>query len=473
MLFNTLTFAVFFLTLLGILSVLPRRFANATLLVASAVFYGAWDWRFLGLLGFSSLFNYWCGLRIAPASGTARGRWMAFNATVNLAILGFFKYYNFFAGGLNGLLNTLGVGAALPLLEIVLPLAISFYTFHCLSYTIDIYRRQLPPTRSLVDFSLYLLLFPHLVAGPIVRASHLLPQIARDRYPTTRDWQEGLFLIFWGLFKKLVVADNLGPKADRLFSGNTATAGEVVLGVLAFAFQIYADFSGYTDMARGTARLLGFHFDLNFRFPYLATDPQDFWRRWHISLSQWLRDYLYIPLGGNRHGEFRTYLNLLLTMVIGGLWHGAAWNFVLWGAYHGSLLCAHRFYESRVRPALRWADRVHRTKASALLVVPLMFAFTLYGWLLFRAASFEQITNFTTSLMTFHGGVKSIQVSELGRQAFYFLPMCAFEGFLVWRGKTELVFESWWANSLLYVLLIYLTILFGASGGDQFIYFNF
>lgn len=473
MLFNTLTFALFFITLLGLLRFMGHRAGNWTLLLASGVFYGAWDWRFLGLLAFSSVFNFWNGAQLAQAEGASRRRWMVLNVTVNLAVLGFFKYYNFFAESLNAILQAIGLDSFLPVLQIVLPLAISFYTFHCLSYTIDIYRRQLAPSRSLVDFSLYLLLFPHLVAGPIVRAAHLLPQIEQPRRTTTRDWQEGLFLIFWGLFKKCVVADNLAPKADQLFRLQQAAAGEVFLGVLAFAFQIYADFSGYTDMARGTARVLGFHFDLNFRFPYAATDPQDFWRRWHISLSQWLRDYLYISLGGNRRGELRTYLNLMLTMLIGGLWHGAAWNFVLWGGYHGTLLCVHRFYDLKIRPALPGAQAFHHWPLSRFAAVPLMFAFTLYGWLLFRATSFDQIQAFTRSLATFQGGFPSFDAGDLARQAIYFLPMLALDGVLMWRGTTELVFRQWWANSLTYLVLIYLTLFLGASGGDQFIYFNF
>lgn len=473
MLFNSLTFAVFFII---VLAFIPRRnvgAANTFLLVASAVFYAAWDWRFLPLLAFSAVFNYACGGQIAAADGRARKSWMIFNVTVNLLILAFFKYYLFLTESFQQALLAVGVEVSLPAISITLPLAISFYTFHCLSYTIDIYRRDLEPAWSLKDFSLYLLLFPHQIAGPIVRASKLLPQISSPRIVRPEDWQSGLFLIFWGLFKKMAVADNLGPKADKVFALSQASAPEVALGVLAFCFQIYADFSGYTDIARGTARLLGFHFDLNFKAPYLATDPQDFWRRWHISLSQWLRDYLYVGLGGNRKGRFNTYRNLMLTMVIGGLWHGAAWNFVLWGAYHGLLLCLHRFYQTQVQPAFESLQKFHRSIAGHAIAVAVMFVFTLYGWLLFRAVSLDQIGAFTGSLMDWKSLFNRQLLVGMAGQAVYFLPMLALEGWMLRRQVSEVVFRSAWANGALYFLLVVLVILMGAYGNDQFIYFNF
>jgi D-alanyl-lipoteichoic acid acyltransferase DltB (MBOAT superfamily) len=472
-LFNTLTFAVFFVL---VLALLPRRNverANIFLLIASAIFYAAWDWRFLPLLAFSAVFNFACGNQISDQEGIHRRSWLAFNVLVNLMILVFFKYYLFLTESFQALLAFCGLHVALPKLSITLPLAISFYTFHCLSYTIDIYRRELKPAATLRDFSLYLLLFPHQIAGPIVRASKLLPQISSQRKVTAQDWQCGLFLIFWGLFKKMAVADNLGPKADRLFNLTQASSTEIFLGVLAFAFQIYADFSGYTDIARGTARLLGFNFDLNFRSPYLATDPQDFWRRWHISLSHWLRDYVYVSLGGNRNGSLRTYRNLLLTMVIGGLWHGAAWNFVLWGAYHGLILCFHRFYQGHIQSKSPSLQRLHHSWLGNAIAVAIMFVFTLYGWLLFRAVSIEQVVAFTKSLIDDDILMVRGLLPGLAAQAVYFLPLLLIEGWMHHRGLTELVFESAIANGLLYFILIALSIILGAYGTDQFIYFNF
>lgn len=473
MVFNSWTFAFFFVGVLVVLPWLRLRSANTFLLLASAVFYAAWDWRFLGLLAFSAVFNQGCGQAIHRAEGRARRHWLIVNVGVNLLILGFFKYYGFFAENLNALVSWMGWGSALPTLHIVLPLAISFYTFHCLSYTIDIYRREIAPSESLADFALYLLLFPHLVAGPIVRAATLMPQIAKERQVTPQDWKEGVFLLLWGLFKKAVVADNLGPKADRLFAMNEASAGEVFLGVLAFAFQIYADFSGYTDMARGSARLMGFHFDLNFRFPYLSGNPQEFWRRWHISLSQWLRDYVYIPLGGSRQGEARTQWNLMATMVIGGMWHGAAWNFILWGAYHGSLLSLHRWWQKRAKPHQEAGSFSLPPVLGKAWTVGVMFAFTLYGWLLFRAVSFEQIAHFTVALARPNEWFQTSVLKGVAQQGIYILPLLGMEAWMLRRGQTELVFRSPLANGLLYVVLIYAVILLGSQGGETFIYFNF
>lgn len=473
MLFNSLTFAVFFILVLAFLPRQNTARANAFLLIASALFYAAWDWRFLPLLLFSAVFNYECGRRIETAEGPARKSWMVFNVTCNLLILFFFKYYLFFTTSLQQVLGHWGVNLALPALTLVLPLAISFYTFHCLSYTLDIYRRELKSARSLSDFSLYLLLFPHQIAGPIVRASKLIPQITEPRKVTAEDWQSGLFLIFWGLFKKMVVADNLAPKADRVFALADASAGEVTVAVVAFCFQIYADFSGYTDIARGTARLLGFHFDLNFRFPYWATDPQDFWRRWHISLSQWLRDYLYVSLGGNRGGRWATYRNLMLTMIIGGLWHGAAWNFVLWGAYHGLLLCLHRFYQKHIQSAYPVLENWHRSLLGHGVAMAIMFVFTLYGWLLFRATSLEQVVAFSSSFLVMEGWTAMPIFKGLASQSIYILPMLGLEFWMLRRQQSELIFQSSWANGLLYFLLIAATTILGAYGSDQFIYFNF
>lgn len=467
MVFNSFTYGLFLLAVLTVLPWLRLRAANLFLLAASIVFYVAWDWRFLGLLAFSTVFNFYAGAQIHQAEGTIRRRWLALNIVVNLLVLGFFKYYGFFAENFNSLWAFLGGQAGLPTLQIVLPLAISFYTFHCLSYAIDIFRRQIAPADRLTDFALYLLLFPHLVAGPIVRAARLLPQIAGDRQTTPQDWHAGIFLILWGLCKKAVVADNLAPKADQLFAMQQASSGEVFLGVLAFAFQIYADFSGYTDIARGSARLMGFHFDLNFRFPYFATNPQDFWRRWHISLSEWLRDYLYIPLGGNRHGEARTYVNLLLTMIIGGLWHGAAWNFILWGAYHGALLSAHRVW-------LRLRDRgCVSHPVFKVMSVFWMFGFTLYGWLLFRAVSFEQIVAFTGAFADPSSLAAPEVLNGLAKLLVYIFPMLLVEAWMIKRRVSELVFGSSTGNGLLYLALIYTTLLLGAQSSETFIYFNF
>ncbi len=269
-----------------------------------------------------------------------RKPWLT-SVVTNIGLLGFFKYFDFFTANLHDLLQGLGFHVSLWSLRVILPIGISFYTFQALSYTIDVFRGQIHATDSFFDFLLCVLYFPHLVAGPIQRANSLLPQVTQPR-SVTSDHQR-LHLIFWGYFKKVFIADNVAPIANQLFNIHRQPDGwHTLMGVYAFAIQIYCDFSGYTDIARGVAKLMGFEFMLNFKLPYLAKNPSEFWARWHISLSSWLRDYLYIPLGGNRGGAYKTNRNLMMTMVIGGFWHGAAWNFLLWGFYHGTLLAVHR-----------------------------------------------------------------------------------------------------------------------------------
>ena len=296
------------------------------LLVASYAFYGAWDWRFLGLIVLSTVVDYVVGMSLA-ATGDPRRRQFLVTASIvaNLGILGLFKYAGFFAKSLVGLGASLGVEIPAFALDVVLPVGISFYTFQTLSYTIDIYRGTLKPTRRFLDFALFVAFFPQLVAGPIERASRLLPQVLQPRHVTWEKFGSGSWLILWGLFKKVVIADNLAFLVNAVYATDASPTGwQVVAGTVAFAWQIYCDFSGYSDIARGLARLMGFELMVNFNLPYAARSPADFWRRWHISLSTWLRDYLYIPLGGNQGGALRTYRNLGLTMLLGGLWHGAA-----------------------------------------------------------------------------------------------------------------------------------------------------
>ena len=270
-------------------------------------------------------------------------------------MLGFFKYFNFFADSLHAVFDGLGWQVDFVTLRVLLPVGISFYTFVTMSYVIDVYRREIPPTRDLLDFAVFVAFFPHLVAGPILRASTLSPQIDAPRRISRDQMRDGAWLIAWGYFQKVFVADNLAGLANGVFDpGARPTGINVLLGVYAFAFQIYGDFAGYSNIARGTSKLMGIELIENFRFPYFVRTPQEFWRHWHISLSTWLRDYLYIPLGGNRGGEWQTRRNLLLTMVLGGLWHGAAWTFVLWGVYQGVLLIGYRA-----------ADRVRRRRVSS------------------------------------------------------------------------------------------------------------
>ena len=326
------------------------------LLGASYVFYGNWDVRFLGLLLLSTLIDFCAGIWIQRGrereNRQLMRRVLVASLGSQLAILGFFKYFNFFVSSADALMASIGFNHSIHTLAIVLPIGISFYTFQTMSYTIDIYRGAFRPTRNFVDFALSVAFFPHLVAGPIQRARSLLVQIERPRVVTEEDWARGLTLFGIGLIRKVVIADPAGALADGYFAdpGVYATV-PLACGLVLYGIQIYNDFAGYSEMARGSANLLGFELMRNFRHPYFAVNISDFWQRWHISLSTWLRDYLYIPLGGNRKGRLRTYVNLWLTMLIGGLWHGASWNFVFWGALHGTYLAIYHAWRSWRGPA--------------------------------------------------------------------------------------------------------------------------
>jgi D-alanyl-lipoteichoic acid acyltransferase DltB (MBOAT superfamily) len=359
-LFPTIRFAVFFCLVLPtswLLMPRPVRW-KAMVLVASFVFYGAWDWRFAFLLAGSIVANqvFAVGIQRRIDDDRARKRWTAGAVAANLLALGWFKYVGFLAESADGFLRWFGVGWDVPIPDVALPIGISFFTFQALSYVIDVSRRQLRPVR-LLDFAVYLSFFPHLVAGPIVRASEFLPQLRSPRDPRKVQTTLALWLIAAGLVKKVVVASYLADRAvDPLFALPAEHGGiEALVGVYAYAIQIYADFSGYTDIAIGLALLLGFRFPQNFDAPYTAVSLQDFWRRWHMTLSRWLRDYVYVSLGGNRGARWHLYLNLVLTMVLGGLWHGAAWTFLVWGLLHGLGLATERWLDDRrqrrARPA--------------------------------------------------------------------------------------------------------------------------
>jgi len=415
MLFNSVVFLKFFAAFL-LLYWLARnnlRARNLLIVAASFLFYAWWSpaggskdfpdglagsllaalWqcRFLGLLLVTALVDYSVGLGLQRLQTTrARRSLIALSIATNLAILGFFKYCDFFITSAATALHHLGLSTDLKTLGLVLPVGISFYTFQSMSYAIDVYRRELPATRSLVNFLAYVSFFPQLVAGPIERARHLLPQFEQTRIITRGMLEEGVWLILWGLFKKVALADNFAPLVDIAYGQKEFTAPVVILGTVAFALQIYCDFSGYSDIARGTARVLGFDIMWNFNLPYFATSVREFWRRWHISLSTWLRDYLYVSLGGNRRGAARTYFNLAVTMLLGGLWHGAAWHFVLFGAWHGLGLVV-----NRALPTPKAGQPSLFTQAARWVVT---MVFVLYGWLLFRAESWQQVSAMSGAL---------------------------------------------------------------------------
>jgi D-alanyl-lipoteichoic acid acyltransferase DltB (MBOAT superfamily) len=392
MLFNSTVFLQFFAAFLLLYFLCRKSLTARNLLIVggSWLFYGWWDWRFLGLLIFSGCFDFGVGLLLGRETHARKRKFvLQLSVATNLCLLGFFKYYDFFAGSMGDLLTRLNVPFHASTLGIILPVGISFYTFQSLAYVIDVYRGEMQPTRNLLHYLAYVSFFPQLIAGPIQRGHDLLPQLQRTLTITREMLRQGTWLILWGMFKKVVMADNLASMVEMVFENPAAPGPAVVAGTLAFAFQIYGDFSGYSDMARGFARILGFDLRQNFNLPYFAADLREFWQRWHITLSTWLRDYLYISLGGNRRGPWRTYANLLMTMLLGGLWHGAAWNFILWGGWHGAgLVCTHLWQKRQPvsRPIPVW------------LSLPATFLFVLYGWILFRAGSLDRICGMTSAL---------------------------------------------------------------------------
>ena len=409
MIFNSLEYALFLPTVLALHWALRPRWRTPLLVVASYVFYGAWDVRFLSLLLISTVVDYSVG-RYLERTDDPRHRRLALlvSLATNLTILGFFKYAGFFVESAQDLLTRAGFEPGQASLQFILPVGISFYTFQTMSYTIDVYRHRMPAERSLVTFALFVAYFPQLVAGPIERATRLVPQLRRtDRpAPTAEQVGSGVTLIALGLFKKVVLADQVAPYVEDVFSGpGEAGSLAISLAVVGFAVQIYGDFSGYTDIARGSSRLLSVELMHNFRQPYLSRTITEFWRRWHVSLSEWLRDYLYIPLGGNRGTPSRTYRNLMITMVLGGLWHGAAWTFVAWGALHGVYLAVHRAYRPVAR---RTEDRMRPADLPAVLGT---FALVCIAWVFFRATSFENALDVFGGLMAFRGPAPSFSLT--------------------------------------------------------------
>ena len=470
MFFDSTAYILFLILVVLVYWRLPFRAQNRFLLAASYFFYGWWDWRFLLLMAGSTVVDYIVARKIGSATDPRVKRsLLIFSLVLNFTFLGIFKYFNFFVDSFSHLALFFGL-KDIPVIvwRIILPPGISFYTFQEVAYIVDVYHGRVEPADSLVDYSLFISLFPHLIAGPIQRPSHLLPQVQRPRQWDPAKAFDGLVLILEGLFRKVVVADNCALLANAAFGGhfgppNTMT---VLLGTYAFAWQIYGDFSGYSSIARGSAQLMGFHFMVNFRQPYLAQTLQDFWRRWHISLSTWLRDYLYIGLGGNRLGKVRTYINLMLTMLLGGLWHGANWTFVVWGGIHGVGLAVERFFSGSgdvpESPSFlgRWASRI------------LTFHLVCVAWIFFRIPTFHGAWEQLVGLTHWHWA------PEYGI-ALQFLAVYAFMLFLLdlqlEHSKGEYVFglQPYTVRVAAGFVLCALITLLGANQVSAFLYFQF
>ncbi len=402
MLFNSFIFLIFLGVVLPIFYLLPnKRSKNIFLLISSYFFYGYWDWKFCSLLAISTIVDFYLGQKLFHEDREKQRKiYLTMSMVVNLGLLGIFKYFNFFVDSFSTLTSNFGYDLDFLHLNIILPVGISFYTFQTMSYTIDIYKREMEPTNSFIDFALFVSFFPQLVAGPIERASNLLPQLNHKLKPNKEQIQKGIILIVTGLFKKVMIGDTTGRYVDQLF-GNPELykSPELLAGLILFSIQIYADFSGYSNIARGTAKLLGVELMKNFEQPYLSRNITEFWRRWHISLSSWLKDYLYISLGGNRKGKVRTYINLFATMLLGGLWHGAAWTFVIWGGLHGAYLAIHKAIIGKKKISISYKY----TGLVSLLNFSMKCLFTniivLFTWLFFRVKSLSEAKYFLSKMI--------------------------------------------------------------------------
>lgn len=473
MLFNSVTFLWFFGIVLLLHSLpLPWSLRKLNLLLASYCFYAAWNPPFVLLLWLSTGVDWVAARQMARAQGGQRRAWLALSLAANLGLLGYFKYGGFLLDNFVSLMGFLGVQYQPAAPDIILPVGISFYTFQSLSYTLDIYHRRMAPCRSPLDFALYVAFFPQLVAGPIVRAVDFLPQCLTPRRATAAQLSWGITLLLLGLFEKIVLADALlAPIADKVFIvPERVCCADAWLGALAFSLQIFFDFAGYSTCAIGVALCLGFVLQDNFHFPYAAIGFSDFWRRWHISLSTWLRDYLYIPLGGNRRGARRTYLNLLVTMLLGGLWHGAAWTFVLWGGVHGLLLAAERYGRAHwMLPA--WT----RTRAGQVALAGCTYLVICWTWILFRAQSLADLKSLLLVMVGLRADSGEVMVSTLEMLMVLLLTAATFFlHFLLRERSVEVAAERipWFIRGLL-LAGVAVAIVTSGGGNRSFIYFQF
>ena len=468
MVFSSQVFIFFFLPLFLLCFYLAPRFLRvAVLTLFSYVFYGWWDWRFLFLIVFSTFVDYFCGLRIARTdSQSVRKKFVTLSIITNLLLLGFFKYFMFLSSAMNDIFTVAGMHYPQTLLDfkVILPVGISFYTFQSMSYTIDIYRQQAKPTKNFLDFACYISMFPQLVAGPIVRYSHIERQLRNPEYSLAQFYY-GLQYFIVGLAKKVIIADSVSSISDMYFNAPSPlgySTVDTLVAILAYTVQIYFDFSGYSDMAIGLGLFCGLSFPINFDSPYKAKSLSEFWRRWHITLSSWLRDYLYIPLGGSRRGKLLTYRNLAITMLLGGLWHGASWNFVIWGGFHGGMLAVERMLGER-NPLRLLSD------AGQQMVT---FALVAFAWIFFRASdlSFSLQTIQRLGAFDFHRNLLLQNASSLHVAALVlglFLIFCA-------RNTSEWLPRALYVKTffLAFLFIVSLSFLFGAVS-HPFLYFQF
>ena len=470
MLFNNPKFFIFLLTVIVLLLFGNKTYKKFVLLISSYVFYGLWDWRFLSLIALSTIIDFLLGIQINKTVLPKKRKILLLVSVVsNLGILAFFKYYNFFIDSLQEFIflfsdNSINYNT----LNIILPVGISFYTFQTMSYTIDIYRKKLNPSNSVLDFAIFVAFFPQLVAGPIERAKNLLHQIANFNGIKIQNIKNSFILFFTGYIQKVLIADNLAPISDNCFSNfNELDSIYLISGLIVFSFQIYFDFAGYSNIARGIARIFGIELMINFNQPYFSSNLSEFWKRWHISLSTWLKDYLYIPLGGNKKGEFRTYNNLMITMLLGGLWHGASWNFVLWGGLHGFYLILYKLFDSN--------DKELKSKLPIKIInVIFVYFLVLLTWLPFRTSNISDTYNFLAGVINWSG---IIPISELIFILFLFIILIIIDLPAYYYKSHEYLLKlpRWFQFSIYFIgiLGIALTFLLNQNDVRPFIYFQF
>lgn len=479
MLFNSIDFAIFLpIVFLVYWFVVKKnlRVQNLFLLVASYFFYGWWDWRFLSLIAFSTIIDYWAGRQMSDSleKPSRRKLFLWLSILVNIGFLGYFKYYNFFVSNFVEAFQFFGVSLDVRALQIVLPVGISFYTFQTLSYTIDVYRQKITTTRDFIAFAAFVSFFPQLVAGPIERASNLLPQFFNKRNFNYTKAVDGLRQILWGLFKKVVIADYCAQFVNTIFADhNDYSASTLMLGAVFFAFQIYGDFSGYSDIAIGTARLFGFNLKQNFAFPYFSRDIAEFWRRWHISLSTWFRDYLYIPLGGSRGGILQQVRNVFIIFLVSGFWHGANWTFIIWGGLNALYFLPLLLVKQNRKNLDIVAVNSSFPSVKAIFQIALTFTLTTLAWIFFRAENLTHALEYISGIVnTSLFSVPEIRPTDLFMLLIFFLG-------IEWIGRRDLYalekFGLRWKRPfrLSFYYLLIIMIFWYSQNEQEFIYFQF
>lgn len=491
MLFNSLEFLIFFPVVTLLYFAFPHKVRYIWLLVASYFFYMCWNPKYAMLMGFSTLTTYLSGILIAKSGDRVALKkiWVALSFSVNIAILFFFKYFDFAINNINAVLSSVGFEIINPAFDVILPVGISFYTFQALGYTVDVYRKDIEPEKNILRYALFVSFFPQLVAGPIERSGNLIKQLRERHYFDTKRIANGMMLMLWGFFEKLVIADRAAYVVDTVYNNYTSYTGfSILIATVLFAFQIYCDFASYSDIARGAAQVMGFNLMKNFNTPYFAQSVGEFWRRWHISLSTWFRDYLYIPLGGNRKGRIRKYFNLMVVFLLSGLWHGASWSYVIWGALNG-------FYQvvgdvtKGVRKKLSGALGVNKNNFSSKLAKALVtFALIDFSWIFFRAGSFTAALEIVKRLFSefnlwiftdgtlFSLGLDSADMFVLIMSLAVLLVMSILKYNNV-SIREELAKQGIWFRYAIYLAGIFAVLIFGIYGPEydasQFIYFQF